>query len=258
MVTDQSQAVVWQTEQTPFGEVTQTTGTPLAQPLRFLGQYADPETGYSYNYFRDYDPSVGRYVQSDPIGLRGGVNTYGYVYQNPLLYTDPRGEFAGALGPGLIILGGGLLITCALHPEICFNPNPPSQDPINCPTNGFGGDFGAGGAGADADADADGGFLGNGPGGMYSDGDEAPSPGPDHPYDPGIPTEADGFKAPKGFDGRKTKKDGQYGWTDKKGNHWVPTNSGNAHGGPHWDGQKPGGGYDNVFPGGKVRPGRRL
>jgi RHS repeat-associated protein len=90
MVTDQSQAVIWQTEQTPFGEVTQTTGT-LAQPLRFPGQYADPETGYSYNYFRDYDPSVGRYVQSDPIGLRGGLNTYGYVYQNPLIRIDPFG-----------------------------------------------------------------------------------------------------------------------------------------------------------------------
>ncbi|MBK8972847.1 MAG: RHS repeat-associated core domain-containing protein [Hahellaceae bacterium] len=89
MATDQSQAVVWQTEQTPFGEVTQTIGT-LAQPLRFPGQYADPETGYSYNYFRDYDPSVGRYVQSDPIGLRGGVNTYGYVGGNPLTYVDRK------------------------------------------------------------------------------------------------------------------------------------------------------------------------
>ncbi len=72
MLTDQNQAVVWQTEQTPFGEITQTTGS-LTQPLRFPGQYADPETGYSYNYFRDYDPTLGRYVQSDPIGLGGWV-----------------------------------------------------------------------------------------------------------------------------------------------------------------------------------------
>ena len=90
MATDQSQAVVWQTEQTPFGEVTQTTGT-LAQPPRFPGQYADPETGYSYNYFRDYDPSVGRYVQSDPIGLDGGINTYGYALQNSINNYDPKG-----------------------------------------------------------------------------------------------------------------------------------------------------------------------
>jgi len=44
-----------------------------------------------YNYHRDYDPSTGRYVESDPIGLQGGLNTYGYVFQNPLNYADPKG-----------------------------------------------------------------------------------------------------------------------------------------------------------------------
>ena len=41
--------------------------------VRFPGPYADVETGLFYNYFRDYDPQTGRYVQSDPIGLTGGV-----------------------------------------------------------------------------------------------------------------------------------------------------------------------------------------
>ncbi|MBU6953834.1 RHS repeat domain-containing protein [Hahella sp. HN01] len=89
-MTDSDQNVVWKTLQTPFGETVKETGTAV-QPLRFPGQYADPESEFNYNYFRDYDPKIGRYLQSDPIGLAGGINTYAYVEQNPLLYLDPEG-----------------------------------------------------------------------------------------------------------------------------------------------------------------------
>ncbi len=59
--------------------------------IRFLGQYYDSEPGLHYNYFRDYNPSLGRYMQSDPIGLRGGPNTYNYVFSNPLQFIDSLG-----------------------------------------------------------------------------------------------------------------------------------------------------------------------
>lgn len=89
LATNQSQQPVWRWVSDAFG-VGQTTGS-LAINLRFPGQYYDQESGLHYNYFRDYDPQTGRYVESDPIGLRGGLNTYGYVGGNPLKYTDPTG-----------------------------------------------------------------------------------------------------------------------------------------------------------------------
>ena len=93
-------ALVWRWENAePFGN-----SIPNENPsglgsfvynLRFPGQYFDMETGLHYNYFRDYDPAIGRYVQSDPAGLIGGLNTYGYVGARPLALIDPWG-----LAPG--------------------------------------------------------------------------------------------------------------------------------------------------------------
>lgn len=113
LVANQAQQAVWKWDQTePFGvnvpdENPSSVGT-FDLPLRLPGQLNDKETNLYYNYFRDYDPGLGIHKQSDPIGIRGGLNTYSYVDSvgeplspnlnvylyaraNPLRYVDPTG-----------------------------------------------------------------------------------------------------------------------------------------------------------------------
>jgi RHS repeat-associated protein len=127
--------VRWRWDAEPFGG-----GTVNNNPsgvgafnfdLRFPGQIYVAETGLHYNYYRDYDPATGRYVQSDPIGLEGGLNTYAYVNGNPIANTDPTGEesipfprtipFPGWAGPAAGVAGAGLggwQIGSAIYPHI--------------------------------------------------------------------------------------------------------------------------------------------
>ncbi|MEB0137305.1 RHS repeat-associated core domain-containing protein, partial [Actimicrobium sp. CCC2.4] len=90
LATDEHQQVVWQARYSAFGLATITT-QKITLNLRLPGHYADAETDRHYNIFRDYDPATGRYLQSDPIGLDGGFNTYGYVNGNPLGAIDVLG-----------------------------------------------------------------------------------------------------------------------------------------------------------------------
>ncbi len=90
LVSNSSGITVWSTSYQPFG----TTGlisASINQNLRFPGQYADVEDGFSYNLNRDYMPNLGRYLESDPIGLGGGLNTYAYGKGDPYKNTDPTG-----------------------------------------------------------------------------------------------------------------------------------------------------------------------
>jgi RHS repeat-associated protein len=89
MGTDPAQTVIWGWKGRAFGD-TPPTGTVTVN-LRFPGQYYDSETGLHYNWHRYYDPKIGRYITSDPIGLAGGLNTYLYANANPLRWTDPTG-----------------------------------------------------------------------------------------------------------------------------------------------------------------------
>lgn len=96
LMTDKIGQIVWSASYAPFGKATinedvDGDNQPVTLNVRFPGQYYDAESGLHYNYFRDYDPSTGRYVQSDPIGLAGGLNTYAYVAGNPVNSIDPFG-----------------------------------------------------------------------------------------------------------------------------------------------------------------------
>ena len=96
VITDNTGTEVWRWDSAPFGETLpneqpQNNVSKFVWNYRFPGQYYDEETGLHYNYFRDYEPRSGRYVQSDPIGLKGGNNTYNYVENNPAAKIDLMG-----------------------------------------------------------------------------------------------------------------------------------------------------------------------
>jgi RHS repeat-associated protein len=110
---DQKGNFVWKWDHDPFGN-----GAPNQKPgkapefvynLRFPGQYYDSETGLFYNMARDYDPKTGRYIQYDPIGLKGGINPYVYVENNPLTLIDPMGLDVYVMNRELSVLGGAAL-----------------------------------------------------------------------------------------------------------------------------------------------------
>ena len=90
--TDKAGKVVWRADYNSFGAALPAAENQLNNPLRFAGQYLDPETGLHYNTRRYYDPVTGRYVTADPLGLSGGQNLYTYAGANPANLTDPTGE----------------------------------------------------------------------------------------------------------------------------------------------------------------------
>ena len=109
-------------------------------PLRLPGQYFDKETNLHYNYYRDYDPGIGRYEESDPIGLKGGLTTYAYANGNPLSLIDPTGEAAGPIVAGCVLIAATVVfvykynkwIECLEECKMC--PSHPTRDPNSfCP-----------------------------------------------------------------------------------------------------------------------------
>ena len=96
------------------------TGAPTGSAtinIRMPGQYVDAESGLFYNWNRYYNPSIGRYISSDPIGLEGGLNTFLYAEASPVMYVDPEGldpyqtcvaqYTASCIATGTILIGTG-------------------------------------------------------------------------------------------------------------------------------------------------------
>ena len=103
-ITNSTGSGVWNADYEPFGSLHAESGS-LSNQLRFPGQYEDFESGLNYNYFRTYDSGTGRYLESDPLGLAAGLNTYSYVSSTPTMQTDKYGLYEGGgiseLFPGL-------------------------------------------------------------------------------------------------------------------------------------------------------------
>ncbi len=116
-MTDGTGAVVWSADYKPFGEATVTAST-ITNNLRFPGQYFDAETGLNYNYYRDYNPVIGRYLESDPLLLPfihnratyfvpsafvmtpGHLHDYLYVRNSPMNRVDSKGLDDATSGSG--------------------------------------------------------------------------------------------------------------------------------------------------------------
>ncbi|MDG9704423.1 DUF6531 domain-containing protein [Streptomyces sp. DH37] len=98
---DETGAIAWHTRTTLWGTTTWNRDATAYTPLRFPGQYADPETGLHYNHFRHYDPDTGRYATPDPLGLAPAPNPVAYVH-NPHTWTDPLGLAPECGGEGAV------------------------------------------------------------------------------------------------------------------------------------------------------------
>ena len=136
LVSNQNGQAVWRwDQQEPFG-----VNVPDENPsglgafefaLRFPGQYADKETNLAYNFYRSYDALIGRYVESDPIGIAGGMNTYAYVYGNPLRSSDFFGLKATCgTGAGAPFTPDAFFAKCCVDHDACYDDcvNLPSKD----------------------------------------------------------------------------------------------------------------------------------
>ena len=104
-MTNQSGAMVQRYTYSSFGKIESQLDPNFLQPYRFTSRELDPETGLYHYRERYYDPTIGRFLSEDPIGFNRGFNLYGYVENNPIVWTDPLG-----LLPHTIVQQNGVIV----------------------------------------------------------------------------------------------------------------------------------------------------
>ena len=147
--TNTTGAIVWRASYDPFGAVHTSTGTPAT--IRFPGQWFQSESGLHQNWMRDYDPTTGRYLQADPLGLIDGASVYGYAGQSPMMNMDPTGECFGSfafLAPACAAAAGAavsVVLGWLLDPD-CYTWEEMGRDAaLGAFSGGFGSAWGAAG-----------------------------------------------------------------------------------------------------------------
>nr|WKF59728.1 tRNA(Glu)-specific nuclease WapA [Paraburkholderia busanensis] len=210
-LTDADQQIRTQYSYEPFGETTR-IGAADPNTQQYTGRENDGTGLYNYRN-RYYSPALARFISEDPIGWASGqTNAYAYVGGNPVQFSDPEGlQWAFPIPAGPMP---------GMGPQVggvppWFNDLVNGITSIKPPTNAY---------------------------------------DPNGPKAPGKPSAADGFQDPKGGENwvpnpNPGRGGSAWGWEDSSGDVWCPTGQGgNAHGGPHWDVQSPGGRNRNVRP----------
>jgi RHS repeat-associated protein len=207
---------------------------------RAMGQWFQSESGLHQNWMRDYDPTTGRYLEADPLGLVDGASVYGYVRQSPMMLTDPRGECPWCIAGALF--AAGVLYDILSDEDGCIEPAELAYYVFSNapPIRGWRAlNWAAKAAKAASKATK----------GSSKKGDKPPPP--PKPIDPKNPPNHPDFKPDKkhtGFEQIPWMGPGKKDYKDRNGNYWHPVPDG--HGGthaPHWEVQRPGGGYINVY-----------
>ena len=243
--------VIAQYTYTPWGVGTKIAGTTSDADFGFAGMYLHSRSGLYLTKYRAYSPAKARWLSRDPMGISRGTNLFVYVGNTPLVERDSLGlgpvnaaiwgaagaaggYYGGGAGGGLLSLpGGGVLAVPGAAAGAVLGgvagaaigwliPDPKISD-IPQPF-----------CAAKPPKDA-----------SEPEGAKAPGNPADYPET--------GFENPKGGPNWVPNPNGPgSGFQDADGNVWVPTGP-KGHGGPHWDVQKPGGKYINVYPGGRTR-----